>query len=252
MAELAEGERSATTARIELTGRDGAVVPAIHAVPEGSAAAGLVVHPDIMGIRPMFGDLCRRLATHDLAVCCPEPFARAPAEVRDATDATDRMAYVPDLDDDLQLDDLTRAGNFLAEHDGVDTLYVLGFCMGGMQTLKAAATGSFERAVSFYGMIRLPNAWRGPKVRDALTTAADVCPTLAFFGGNDPFTPSDDIDALRAAWANRFDCEIVVYPEAEHGFVHAPERDAHRPDDAADAWHRTLTFLGVLASPHRD
>ena len=243
MAELGEGERGATTERIELTGRDGAVVPAIHAVQEGSAAAGLVVHPDIMGIRPLFDDLCRRLATHDFAVCCPEPFARAPAEVRDAADPTDRMVYVPDLDDDLQLDDLTRAGNFLAESDGVDTLAVLGFCMGGMQTLKAAATGSFGRAVSFYGMIRLPNAWRGPKVRDALASAADVCPTLAFFGGNDPFTPEADIEALRAAWASRFDCEIVVYPEAEHGFVHAPERDAHRPDDAADAWHRTLDFL---------
>jgi hypothetical protein len=25
--------------------------------------------------------------------------------------------------------------------------------------------------------------------------------------------------------------------------VHGPERPAHRPDDAADAWRRTLAFL---------
>lgn len=245
MPELTEGERSATSERIELTGRDGTVVPAIHAVPEGSAAAGLVVHPDLMGIRPLFDDLCRRLATYDVAVCCPEPFARAPAEVRDAADAADRMAYVPSLDDDLQLDDLTRAADYLAERDGVDTLHVLGFCMGGMQVLKAAATRAFERAVPFYGMIRLPDAWRGPKLREPLATAAEVCPTLAIFGGNDPFTPADDIAALRAAWSSRDDCEIVVYPDAEHGFVHAPERDAHRPDDAADAWRRALAFLNA-------
>ena len=72
-----------------------------------------------------------------------------------------------------------------------------------------------------------------------------MCPTLAIFGGDDPFTPAADIEALRAAWADRPDCEIVVYPEAEHGFVHAPERPAHRADDAADAWRRVLAFLSL-------
>ena len=72
-----------------------------------------------------------------------------------------------------------------------------------------------------------------------------MCPTLAIFGGDDPFTPAADIDALRAAWADRPDCEIVVYPDAEHGFVHDPDRPAHRADDAADAWRRVLAFLGA-------
>lgn len=243
MAELEAGPRDATTDRIMLTGRDDAAIPAIHAVPEGAPSAGIVLHPDIMGVRPLFDDLCRRLATHDFAVCAPEPFARAPEAVRDATEPTERMAYVPHLDDDLQLDDLTRAGNYLADRDGVDTLFVMGFCMGGMQTLKAAATDSFERAVSFYGMVRLPEAWRGPKMREPLDTAGEVCPTLALFGGKDAFTPAADIDALRAAWRERPGSEVVVYPDAEHGFVHGPDRPAHRADDAADAWHRTLEFF---------
>ena len=54
-------------------------------------ARGLVLHPDIMGVRPLFDDLCRRLATHGFAVCAPEPFARAPVEVA-ALDA-DRRAW---------------------------------------------------------------------------------------------------------------------------------------------------------------
>ncbi len=243
MAELREGDRNATSERVDLLGADGATVPAIHAVPDTSAAAGIVLHPDIGGIRPLFDDLSRRLATHGFAVCSPEPFARAPEAVRTATDVSERMAYVHELDDDVQMDDLRRAADFLLERDGVDTVHVLGFCMGGMQTLKVAALGVFSRAVPFYGMIRLPEQWRGPKVHEPLATAADVCPTLAFFGGQDPFTPPADIEALRAAWAHRPDCEIVVFPEAEHGFVHAPDRDAHRPDDATDAWTRTLAFL---------
>lgn len=243
MAELAEGTRDATVERITLTGTDRAEVEAIHARPDDGAVAGIVVHPDVMGVRPLFDDLCRRLATHGYAVCAPEPFARAPDDVKYATLPVPRMGYVSQLDDDLQLGDLVRAAELLRERDGVSDVFVIGFCMGGMQTLKAAATGAFARAVPFYGMIRVLEQWRGGGVREPLATAADVCPTLAIFGGVDAYTPPEDIDALRDAWKDRSDCEIVVYPDADHGFVHAPERPAHRADDAADAWRRTLDFL---------
>jgi carboxymethylenebutenolidase len=153
------------------------------------------------------------------------------------------MEHVTRLDDALQLGDLERAADWLVVHDDVTEVAVLGFCIGGMYALKAAATGRFDRAVAFYGMIRVPENWRGPSLREPLETAADVCPTLAFFGDADPYTPAPDIAALRAAWKDRPDCEIVVYPGAEHGFVHDAERPAHRADDAADAWARTLRFL---------
>ena len=246
MAELDRGAHDAVSERTSITGVDGVDVPAIHAAPaDGTAVAGVVVHPDIGGIRPVFDDLCERLASHGYAVACPEPFARAAPDVRSADDVAVRMGAVAALDDDLQLGDLTRAADLLAQADGVTTAHVIGFCMGGMQTLKAAATGRFARAVAFYGMIRVPPDWRGAKLREPLDFATDVCPTLAIFGDADPFTPTDDIDALRAAWRDRSDCEIVVYPEAEHGFVHVPERPAHRPDDAADAWRRTLAWLAA-------
>jgi len=243
MAELLEGPHSAHHERVTISARDGVEVAAIHAAPDDAPSAGIVLHPDIMGVRPLFDDLCLRLATHGYAVCAPEPFARAPAEVRDGAEPGGRMAYVHNLDDDLQLDDLARAGELLRERDGVASLFVVGFCMGGMQALKAAAMGVFERAVAFYGMIRMPEDWRGPRLREPLATAKNVCPTLALFGGVDAFTPSPDITALRRCWSSRPDCEIVVYPDAEHGFIHVPERPAHRADDAADAWRRTLEFL---------
>ncbi len=243
MPELTPGTHDIDVEHIVLRGVDGTVVDAIHARPDGMPLAGLVLHPDIMGVRPLFDDLCRRLATHGFAVCAPEPFARAPVEVRAEADAGARMRYVAELDDDLQIADLETAADYLVVHDDVREVAVLGFCMGGMQVLKAAASGRFDRAVSFYGMIRVPDDWVGPNTRQPLDTAGDVCPTLAIFGGVDPYTPPDDIAALRVAWADRPDCEIVVYPEADHGFVHAPERPAHRADDAADAWRRTLTFL---------
>src|SRR5713101_160582 len=241
--ELTPGTHEVDVDHIKVKGPDGASVDAIHARPDGMPRSGLVLHPDIMGIRPLFDDLSRRLATHGFAVCTPEPFARAPVEVRADPEPDARMAYVPQLDDDLQIGDLEAAADYLVVHDDVREVAVLGFCMGGMQVFKAAASGRFDRAVSIYGMVRPPQGWSGPNSRQPLDGAPDVCPTLAIFGGQDPYTPKADIDALRAAWADRPDCEIVVYPEAEHGFVHAPERPAHRAEDAADVWARVLAFL---------
>jgi carboxymethylenebutenolidase len=243
MGELSPGRLEVEVEHVTLKGVDGTAVDAVHARPDGMPSSGIVLHPDMMGIRPLFEDLCRRLATHGFAVCAPEPFVRAPLVVRAAEDATARMAYVSRLDDELQLGDLEAAADYLVVHDDVGDVAVLGFCMGGMQALKAAATGRFDKAVAFYGMVRPPADWIGPKTRLPLDGAAEVCPTLAIFGGADSFTPSADIDALRAAWTDRPDCEIVVYPDAQHGFVQAPDRPAHRPDDAADAWRRVLEFL---------
>ena len=243
MSELVPGSNEVDVEHVTLKGADGAAIDAIHARPDGMPRMGLVLHPDIMGIRPLFDDLSRRLATHGFAVCAPEPFARAPMEVRGAEEPAARMGFVGELDDDLQIGDLEVAADYVVIHDDVREVGVLGFCMGGFQVFKAAASGRFDRAVSFYGMVRPPEGWAGPKSRAPLDTAADVCPTLAIFGGRDPYTPEADIEALRAAWANRPDCEIVVYPEADHGFVHAPERPTHRADDAADAWRRVLAFL---------
>lgn len=246
MAEVTSGPvEDVTVETVALRGIDGVSVPAIHARPDGMPVRGLVVHPDIGGLRPLFDDMARRLASHGLAVCVVEPFARALAAGVDLSDLDQRMAQVAGLDDEEQLGDLDAAADFLVVTDGVSDVSVLGFCMGGMYALKAAGTDRFDRAVAFYGMIRVPDNWRSPTIGEPLDAAASACPTLAIFGDADPFTPAADIDALRGAWAGRDDCEIVVYPGAEHGFVHDPDRPAHRAADAADAWNRVFTFLGL-------
>lgn len=245
MAALREGRAEVEVERIRVRGADGEPVPAIHARPEGMPRRGVVLHPDIGGLRPLFDDLARRLASHGVAVCAPEPFARALATGVDLGAIERRMNHVRELDDDLQLGDLEAAADYLVVNDDVTDVAILGFCMGGMYALKAAATARFDRAVSFYGMVHLPEGWRGSAHAEPLATIGQACPTLAIFGGSDPLTPAEDIEALRAAWAGREDCEVVVYPGAEHGFVHDADRPAHRAEDAADAWNRVLTFLDV-------
>src|SRR6202795_3724391 len=126
MAELREGNQEVLVERIVIRGVDGYEVETIHARPEGMPRAGIVLHPDLMGIRPLFDDLCRRLATHGFAVCSPEPFARAPADARAADDTAVRMGLIPTLDDELALGDLERAADYLVVADDVSIVAVMG------------------------------------------------------------------------------------------------------------------------------
>lgn len=239
----AEGGSAATVERVGLTAPD-VVVDAIHAAPaEVPPSFGVVVHPDIGGVRPLFDEICRRLATHGAAVCAPEPFARVAAAEREGAEVESRMAWVSGLDDSNQVGDLARAADFLVDAHGPLPVGVIGFCMGGHYTYKAATAGRFGAAVSCYGMIRTPDDWQGPGHAEPLGMLADACPTLAIIGSADPYTPPDDVEALREVLTPERGHEIVVYQGAEHGFVHDPDRDAHRPDDAADVWSRALAWL---------
>jgi carboxymethylenebutenolidase len=242
MASLKPGPQETSIERRSLY-RGDAIVPVVHARPDGMPVAGVVLHPDIMGLRPLFDDMATRIASHGFAVAVIEPFARRSESERAASDAPTRLGWAKDLDDEDVLGDLSAAADLLVIDDGVASVGVLGFCMGGFYALKAAATDRFDRCVAFYGMIRVPPDWQGPGQRSPLDTAADVCPTLAIFGSADHFTPPEDIDALRQAWAGRDDCEIIVVEGAEHGFVHDPDRPGHRSDDAAQLWPRALAWL---------
>ena len=73
-------------------------------------------------------------------------------------DVEPRFAAVPSVDDDAHLRDLLEA----AAATGCDRVGLIGFCLGGMYCHKASRSDRFTRIVSFYGMIRVPEAWNGP------------------------------------------------------------------------------------------
>lgn len=196
---------------------------------------GLVVIPDIGGLRPLFDDHVARLARETgWSVCA---FELWPGQ-EDLT-LQERLDRVGTKVDERVLEDAVSA----ADATRCDVVGVVGFCMGGMYAIKAAAAGRFHRAVSFYGMIRVPEQWRSPTQGEPLELLANAphCPLLALVGTEDPWTPDDDVDALEALPQVR----VVRYADAEHGFVHDPDRPAHRPKDAADAWRRAIDFLAT-------
>jgi carboxymethylenebutenolidase len=208
------------------------------ALPEGPPVRGMVVIPDIAGLRPLFDDLAATLvAERHWAVAEVDPFPGLDLPTMD-----ERFAAIPEQNDQRIIDDCVAAADLLAERTGVRRVGVLGYCLGGMCAYKAASSGRFDRAVTFYGMIRLPLAWRGPFQREPIDVIREprTCPILSIIGDRDPYTPPEDV-ALLSAY--RGIVTTVIFPDAEHGFVHDPSRPAHRPDDAADAWRQVAAFL---------
>jgi carboxymethylenebutenolidase len=244
MSALVEGPHTTSVADATLDAAGGPVEAIVARPTDEAPRAAVVLIPDIMGLRPLFRDMGRRLATHGLAVVAIEPFADMPPATRATLDVAARMDRVKDLRDDRMTAALAAAAD-RAESLAGGRARVLGFCMGAYFTLKAAASGRFAAAVPIYGMIRTPERWRGPGLADPIDRAGATCRTLAIFGGRDSYSPPAEIAELRAAWQSLPQMEIVIYPEAEHGFIHDPDRPAHRAEDAADAWRRALAVLGA-------
>src|SRR5436189_2332754 len=97
MAALKEGNIYDVTVEPHTLIVDGTEVPAFHARPDGMPTAGVVLHPDMGGLRPLFEDMARRLATNGLSVLVFEPFASLSDDAMASIES--RIANVKDLDD---------------------------------------------------------------------------------------------------------------------------------------------------------
>ncbi len=206
--------------------------PAELVLPAEKASHGLVIACDIGGLRPLFQDMCTRLcAEQGWAVCAPEPWPG-----REHLSVTEKQAQVATLSDQETLDNFKHA----AAATNCETVNLIGFCMGGMYALKAAPLPDFTRIVAFYGMIHVPEHWQSDTQQDPLAAVHKGDPTkiMAIIGEEDQWTPPQDVDKLEATGV-----AVKRYAGAEHGFVHDPERPAHRPDDACNAWERAIAFL---------
>lgn len=197
------------------------------------ATRGLVVFPDIFGLRPLFDEHVQRFARDwGVTTLALDPFRGLDS----SADLEQRFAAVAALSDDAVRHDLEEAAHATqCAHVGM-----IGFCMGGMYCFKASTLACFDRIASFYGMITLPVPWQSVGHREPLhyLGAGGAAKVLAIIGTEDTWTPPADVDALEAVGTT-----VVRYVGAEHGFAHDTTRPAHRVDDAADAFERARQWL---------
>ncbi len=202
----------------------------------GESERGMVIIPDVMGLRPLFVDLARELADKNHWSVCV--FDLYPGQ--EDLEVGERLATAGLLKDEDVLGDAVAA----AEATNCDPVGILGFCMGGMYALKAASTQKFDRHCSFYGMIQVPDQWQGSGQGEPLELLESGNPAsiLAIIGSLDDWTPPHHVESLAKTGV-----KVVCYEEANHGFVHDVTRPAHRPIEAADAWRQATQWFQLEA-----
>jgi carboxymethylenebutenolidase len=200
-------------------------VPYFTARPAGATTGrpGLVVVMEGNGISQQLLRVCQRFAAEGFVVAAPDLFHRFGGSDADRAAAD---GWYGELRPDDALADISEAAAALREL-GVASVGITGFCMGGLYSYLAATRGvDVQASVPFYG----------GRIGENLGDPG--CPLLAFFGGNDAYIPTSEIEAVVA----RHGDDVVVYDDAEHGFMRDGSPSYH-PTAAPDAWQRALTFL---------
>ncbi len=217
--------------------------------PGGSGSwPAVLMFPDILGLRPVFRDMGRRLAASGYTVLVPNPFyrtQRAPVvtgpidfnnpedraklmslkdTLTDARVDADAMAFLAFLDKQKQVNRRKGAG-------------VQGYCFSGPFAFRAAAVRSDRiRAVaSFHGGGLVTKEADSPH-RLIPMTKADFLVAIA---RNDDEKQPDAKDVLKAAFAAAMrPATVEVYP-ADHGWTVAGSQAYNEPA-AERAWSELL------------
>lgn len=205
----------------------------------------VLVAAEIFGLNPYIKDVCRRLAKAGYYAIVPDLYTRK-ADLTKISNIPEIMPIVnTKYDTELVADyDATVAFAQASGKGDTSRMAITGFCRGGRTTLVyAAANPKLKAAVAWYGPVGGATNEYVPKT--AMDRVAEVkVPVLGLYGAKDAGIPVEQVEkyfaALKAAGTP---AEVVVYPEAGHGF-HADFRaDNYRKADAEDGWNKMLAWF---------
>lgn len=236
---------------IHITGAANYNLPAYVARPKtrGRHPCVIVVN-EIFGIHDYIKDTCRRLATAGFVAIAPDYFDRA-GDPAPMTDMTAIRAIVVTATNDQVMGDTEGAIAWLQHQNFTkhDAIGITGFCWGGAVVWMAAAHfPAIKAGVAWYGRLVPPAspAANDPNRQWPVDIAGNLhTPVLGLYGAHDQGIPVESVEQMRAALQaadNPSHSEIVVYPDAGHGF-HADYRDSYVAADAADGWSRLLAWF---------
>jgi carboxymethylenebutenolidase len=226
-------------------------MPAYRAMPEGNGKLPLMlVVPEIFGVHEHIKDVTRRFAKAGYMAIAPDVFARQgdPTKMADIGEIVSKViSKTPDeqvmKDLDATVDYAKKSGKL----DG-DRVGITGFCWGGrivwLYSAHNGPGGAPKAGAAWYGQIS--NATNALQTKTALDQGAKAhAPVIGFYGGLDTHIPQGHIELMRkelAANPKKLASEIIVYPDAQHGF-NADYRPSYNKADATDAWQKLLAFM---------
>lgn len=225
-----------------------------YVAPSNGKHPGVLVWPDVMGIRPAFRQMADRLAQSGYAVLTVNPFYRSvtgeflkPGESFGQPAVRDKIApWRALLTPDAVVRDATAYVGFLDKQAGVDSMRGLGttgYCMGGPFTVRTAAAlrARVRAGASFHGGGLVTDQPDSPHL---LVPGLNAAYLIAIAENDDARAPGDK-DVLRKAFDEaKKSAEIEVYAGAMHGWT-VPGGEVYHQAQAEKAWSRLLALFGT-------
>lgn len=222
---------------IQLHTQDGQKFDAYFANAPRDDAPGLVLIQEIFGINQAMRTAAHRWAELGFNVVVPDLFWRQQSgvvlEPRIEAEFAKGVELMQAMDQDVAVQDLDLARDWLSKNLGHDRIGALGYCLGGRLVVKMAQAAPIKCAVSYYG-VGLENVL--PSITD------QAAPVLLHIAELDSYVPADVRKTILDDAAARDDWEAYVYPGCDHAF--ARPGGAHWVDEAAKlAEGRSLAFM---------
>src|SRR6476660_7260594 len=191
--------------------------------PASGTAPGVLVWPDIFGLRPAFRQMGKRLAESGYSVLVVNPFYRvkkAPtADAGAATPIEEVRPLAQGLNETTQMTDAKAFIEWLDRQSSVAKnrkLGTQGYCMGGPIAFRTAAAvpGRVGAVASFHGGGLVTDKPNSPHLQASKTKAQ----FLIAIAENDDMRSPNDKNILKETFASaKLPAEIEVYAAA-HGW----------------------------------
>ena len=225
-------------------------IPAYRAMPDAKGKKFpivLVVH-EIFGVHEWIQDVSRRFAKLGYMAIAPALYARQ-GDVKDLKDPRELNRQIfGKIPDTQSMSDLDATADWAAKNGGNGKkLSITGFCWGGrIVWLYAAHNKDVDAGAAWYGrVVPTPNSpVNEAQPKTPIDYAKDLkVPVIGLYGGLDTGIPLDGVQRMQDELKKgKSGSEIVVYPNAKHGF-HADYRDSYNREASEDAWKRLLEWF---------
>src|SRR5436190_10947231 len=217
--------------------------------PATGMAPGVLMWPDIFGLRPAFRQMGKRLAESGYSVLVVNPFYRvkkAPtAEQGSATPIPSLMPLAQGLNEMTHMTDAKAFIGWLDKQSSVAKnrkMGVQGYCMGGPIAFRTAAAvpDRIGAVGSFHGGGLVTDMPNSPHLQASKTKAQ----FLIAIAANDDMRSPNEKNVLKDTFAKvSLPAEIEVYTGAAHGWC-PPDSQVYNEPQAEKAWGRLLALYG--------
>jgi carboxymethylenebutenolidase len=245
------GAVDVTETEIEIKTPDG-VADAYFVHPSSGAHPGVLMWPDIFGLRPAFRTMGKRLAQSGYSVLVPNPFyrtAKAPvvpegASFDDEATRQKLMSLMGSLTPGIQITDAKAHIGYLTGQSAVDRkrkLGTAGYCMGGPMTMRTAATfpDRIGAGASFHGANLATDKPESPHLLVPKMKAQYLIAIAENDDQRDPVAKTLLRDAFSKA---HLKAEIEVYAGTMHGWC-VLDSKVYNQEQAEKAWGRMLALF---------